>query len=354
MLHLNTPTRVTIFDGNGNPTKRWTLQIPQKEGRTLTYTPEGGVEEGSLPNRSRINRMRGFRRDLAIKWSSGLRSTLEWWEAGAWQPNFPALLRQNLVANSDHAELWGSTSAGTGVAPSITAGYGVAPDGNQTAARVVLNKGAGGTNTDQSRIYAIPTGPVYYGDTDCWSVWLKTVSGGVSNVAIEVLSGGGVSVVAVNGNWQKFYTTTTETFSSPTPTLGYVSLRGTYGTDNTADILVWRGQWERGRTTPTRGIQTTGMASARITDPEDNTANALMDILDANEVYPVLIEPFVGDPWPSFYANVFVDGLNLKDRKGLVHKDLDLKVKAVDLTASVYLDPTGVFEPDVFQPLTFI
>lgn len=354
MLHLNTPTRVTIFDANGVPTKRWTLQIPQKEGRTLTYTPEGGVEEGTLPNRSRINRMQGFRRDLAIKWSSGLRSMLEWWEAGAWQPNFPALQRQNLIPDSDHAELWSTAFAGTGSAPSVTAGYGIDPEGNQTAARVVLNKGAGSTTGDYSWINALASARLYAGENDCWAVWLKTTSGGTANVAIEVSSGNANIVCAVTGSWQRFYTSVAEPLSSLSSSLGYVSLRGSYGTDNSADILVWRGQWERGRSTPTRGIRTTGMASTFITDPEDNTANALMDILDANEVYPVLIEPFVGDPWPAFYANVFVDGLNLKDRKGLVHKDLDLKVKAVDLSSFIYLDPSSVFEPDVFQPLTFI
>ncbi|WP_257311100.1 hypothetical protein [Geothrix fuzhouensis] len=79
------PTRISLLDAAGVAQVRWTLQAPEREGRTLRWIPDGVMQTlGSARNWRRIWQHRGFRQELAVKWGYGLTSTREAWVSGAW------------------------------------------------------------------------------------------------------------------------------------------------------------------------------------------------------------------------------------------------------------------------------
>lgn len=78
-------TRVTLLDATGVPAIRWTLQVPERAGRTLSWVPEGMLRNlGSASNFLRHWIHRGFRLEISLKWSYGLTSIRETWDGTAW------------------------------------------------------------------------------------------------------------------------------------------------------------------------------------------------------------------------------------------------------------------------------
>ncbi|MBS1771155.1 MAG: hypothetical protein JSS77_16010 [Acidobacteria bacterium] len=78
------PTRITLFDSSGVKTKRLTFQVPEKEGLTLTFTPEGVLHElGSDSDYERQYAYNGHRPQLEVKWSVGMLSSYEVWDTGS-------------------------------------------------------------------------------------------------------------------------------------------------------------------------------------------------------------------------------------------------------------------------------
>ncbi len=156
----------------------------------------------------------------------------------------------NLITHSEDFTnaVWQKLISGTGVAPIVTANYGVAPDGTTTADRVQFNRGAGVTASDFSYIRFVPTataGVVY-------SIYLKTADGSTRSLSHN--NTGIAITITVTGEWQRF-----TIFNSAVA--GYLDLRyfGTFGPDATADILAWGGQAEVHATARTY-IRTSGAA----------------------------------------------------------------------------------------------
>lgn len=78
------PTRITILDGS-TPLARWTLQSPDRAGRSLRWIPDGKLAElGSGAGFARLWAHRGFRLELSIKWGAGLMSSRETWTGSSW------------------------------------------------------------------------------------------------------------------------------------------------------------------------------------------------------------------------------------------------------------------------------
>jgi hypothetical protein len=67
------------------------------------------------------------------------------------------------------------------------------------------------------------------------------------------------------------------------------------------------------------------------------TATAHSEILDWAAQHPCLVEPFLGQPCPSFKAQAFEKGPALRDTKGIVHPNLELALRAVQLARSIVL-----------------
>ena len=149
-----------------------------------------------------------------------------------WAPN-------NLLLNSEQFDNanWLKLAAGTGVAPTVTANAGVAPDGTTTADRAQLNRGAGTTASDVSRLFQsvalLPT------DVGTLSVWLRSFDG-VSTYTVGLTNGSASSTVTVTGAWQRFSLASISSTAN-----AQVRLQGDI-TQQTADLLVWGAQLELG------------------------------------------------------------------------------------------------------------
>lgn len=78
-------TRITLLDATGAPAVRWTLQVPERAGRTVRWVPEGMLRQmGSASNFLRRWIHRGFRLEVSLRWGYGLTSTRETWSGTAW------------------------------------------------------------------------------------------------------------------------------------------------------------------------------------------------------------------------------------------------------------------------------
>jgi hypothetical protein len=147
----------------------------------------------------------------------------------------------NLIPYSqefDHSN-WGKVTGGTGVVPVVTANTAIAPDGTQTADRIVLNKNAGATTADLS---AIERGSAATSATPYTrSIWLKSNTASTYQVSFRDASSGLGTVIAVTPAWQRFAITETTLTAN---IVFQLLLRGTYGTSDYADILAWGAQLE--------------------------------------------------------------------------------------------------------------
>jgi hypothetical protein len=152
--------------------------------------------------------------------------------------------RTNLLLYSEQFDNanWTKSSGGAGVAAVVTANTAIAPDGTLTADRVQLNAG-GTTINDFSFVQQTVTG-LANPHSAARTVWMKSNTGSSFQVAIREIGALTYSVVSVGNVWTRF-----ELSNSGIATTNdgiQIIIRGTYGTSQTADILVWGAQLEAG------------------------------------------------------------------------------------------------------------
>jgi hypothetical protein len=152
---------------------------------------------------------------------------------------------------------WGKQAGGTGVAPVVTANYGLSPRGDFTAERVQFDKGAGTTLSDlsflNSNFFTSVNAQVY-----STSIWLK--SNKTTNQVVQLsFNGNGGGLVTVTPTWQRFSISNVGDGTLKDLRLG---LRGTTGSDVTADILVWAAQITLTSTVQPYVVTTTASATA--------------------------------------------------------------------------------------------
>lgn len=159
---------------------------------------------------------------------------------------------------------WGKTGYGVASAPVVTANYGIAPDGQTTADRVVFALNGGTTIDDLSMLNQQQT--TIAGNTYTQSIWLKTVDGSTKQLQLS-LDNTAPKVITVTGTWQRF----SNTGVAPDTIRGFrLCLRGTIGTSDSAGLLVWGAQQGVG-SYPTSYIPTT---SAQVTRAADTSTSA--------------------------------------------------------------------------------
>jgi hypothetical protein len=143
----------------------------------------------------------------------------------------------NLLTFSEQFDdaAWLKLSGGTGVTPVVTANAGVAPDGTTTADRVVLNRGAGTTASDISRLFQDAPDPS--GGFGVYSVYLRSFDG-VSSYSIRLANGNAEANITVTPSWQRF-----SLISTSTSVNAQIRVQGDQN-QQTADILVWGAQLE--------------------------------------------------------------------------------------------------------------
>lgn len=213
---------------------------PSKNG---TYRKSGASGAGSWVQSSydRVALVEGQVNTSAIAWvSDGATSSFYPLKLSAsdtvlrrtnWEGTYDLTTtpRTNYVRNSTFS----SDFAGTGVAPVITPGVGTAPDGVSTATRIQLNKGAGTTTGDRARaflLFAASHANV------AGRIWARARTG-TPAVLFTIGSAPGTAAV-LGSSWVEVY--------PQARTLSvdglYITLRGGFGTSDTADIEVSAGQ----------------------------------------------------------------------------------------------------------------
>ena len=176
---------------------------------------------------------------------------------------------ENLIVDSEDitTAAWSTAISGTGVASTVTSNYAAAPDGTLTADRIQMDKGSGTTSTDYSFLVSFHNTVV--GQPYVQTVWLKTTDGSTKTVRLS-FNGADAKTLTVTGTWQRFFNKTAN--ASDTTRYFRLSLRGGTGTSDSADLLVWGAQVERG-TTVTDYYKTTGTAKTRGTTWTDLSGN---------------------------------------------------------------------------------
>ena len=170
----------------------------------------------------------------------------------------------NLIANSEDFSSgnWVVSSGGTGSNPIVTTNQVIAPDGNNTADKIVFDAGAGTTSSDQSFIndtISITSGVDYTG-----SIWLKGESGGEQIVFRH--TAGAYDLLTLTTEWQRFDYTQTSATTSYTYSLGIRQNVSGHGVINSsATVYAWGAQLEE-QSQVTSYIATSGSTATRSAD----------------------------------------------------------------------------------------
>lgn len=209
--------------------------------------------------------------------------------------------RVNLLTYSEqisHAN-WSKSAGGTGTVPTVTDNFGVAPDGTTTAARVQLAINGGTTTADISRITQPITGmPI--GGTYTQGLWLKTNDGSTKVVQFRDDNAGTVGKnITVTGAWQYFSQDNTVSAGSTTVNAIGLWVRGTLGTADSADLLMWHPQFNIGlpiryqRIAATTDYDSVGFAKAWRTDGVDDGWSMTSTVDMSNSPYLTVVAAYV-------------------------------------------------------------
>lgn len=107
VLNTAPATRITLLDATGQGQVRWTLQAPDREGRSVRLKPEGTLHPlGSGADRKRRWIHNGFRQELAIRWAYGLTSTREIWTGTTWSSSVERPTAEAHCEILDWSERW--------------------------------------------------------------------------------------------------------------------------------------------------------------------------------------------------------------------------------------------------------
>lgn len=166
-----------------------------------------------------------------------------------WQPSAslrpvlgraPASRRNLLQYSEDFSNgEWQKLASGTGSVPVVTTNYGLDPNGNMAADRVVFNRGAGVTSGDISRIFQEVPDPAT--GVGVVAFYVRSTDG-VSSYSMRLFSGFDETNITITGSWQRFACA-----SSGTIINAQLGLMGSQNQQN-ADVLVWGAQGEHGST----------------------------------------------------------------------------------------------------------
>ena len=190
-------------------------------------------------------------------------------------PRVPMILVEpsatNLVTYSEDfsQSTWDKQSGGTGVAPAITSNDTIAPDGTQSADKVVFNKGS----ADDPSNYSILS-DAFPSQQNTASLFIKADT----NQRI---------VIRNSSSWVAYDVTTEWTRIEQTDTGGFfqIGLRDGYGIPNvpdTATVYLWGAQVETG-SVATSYIPTSGSTAQRAKDDLVISGSAFSDFYNASE-----------------------------------------------------------------------
>ncbi len=191
----------------------------------------------------------------------------------------PSLLlepqRNNVITYSEDftQSVWVLFGYASGDAPILTSNYATSPDGKQNATRLQFNLNGGTTVTDRSyiRYDSFASQTDYY-----YSCYVKSANGQEQKLLWQ--HGGDDSEFTVTNQWQRVELDRNgfaETFAG-------FSLRGGISTVESADVLIWGFQVERG-SYPTSYMPTSGSIFTRNEDKAINAGLGTTDTFNSTE-----------------------------------------------------------------------
>ena len=161
---------------------------------------------------------------------------------------------------------WLNKQGGVGINPTFTNNFAIAPDGTQTATRVQLDLNSGNTIADQSGISSgIET---VIGESIAYSIYIKNNSGVLPNLNINfngLTAENSPNSIPITNEWVRYVFLLTGAAVLDVQRKLTIRLRGTQETSDTADILLWGGQFEA-LPNKTSYIKTDATAATRAAD----------------------------------------------------------------------------------------
>lgn len=162
------------------------------------------------------------------------------------------LTYSNDFSNAD----WVKLGNGTGSTAVVTSGFSD-PDGGSNAWRLQCDLNGGTTSSDQSLIYQLGSATGVF----AFSYYVKSNTGADQDFAFgNGLAGGNFTTATATTSWQRFDTF----FNCTVNNTSFIGARGTMGTDDTLDILIYAAQLEKGLVSTDVIETTTAAASAGI------------------------------------------------------------------------------------------
>lgn len=287
-----------------------------------TFVNKRGVIETALPNVPRFD------------WSSGE----------------PALLTEpqaeNLINYSEDFTQWSRRIGGTATLAVVTQNYANDPSGGNNATRIQFELNGGTTTNDKTTVYKTYT-PTNTNVNHTTSCWLKSNNGSTKTI---ILSGNsGSDTVTVDGIWRR-YDTTRITTPSPLRELR-IGLRGSFGTSDSADVLLWGAQIEEGDKA-TSNIPTNGATAVRLADTGIETGDVSQYIDSTQGSFEVEFKSdFVGID-RSFSIS---DGTDNNKAEIRVKSDEDLIVTyRVNGDSNIIYSYVGSFNASQYNKVRFV
>ena len=227
-----------------------------KAGKTYTAIPNVDAADFSLSRASSATRIN---EDGLIEVMGDNVPRLDYTDGGC-----PVLLTEpqaeNLIEDSNDFTQWGDSSSGLGSSVVINSNYAISPDGTSNATNLQFDLNGGNTSSDNSLLAVVYTATS--GQELTSSIWIKSADSNDYDVALDSDSQQS-EIITANNQWQRLETSRVgSNTGARTIKLG---LRGSFGTSDNANILVYGAQVEVGDKA-TSYIPTDGATAVRLAD----------------------------------------------------------------------------------------